>query len=409
MPVDKIDNSKFFLNAPSQPVKPEEAKKAAAPAVQNEEKSNATKYMLGATALAIAVAAGVIGHKNNWWRGAKNITPNGHTEVKPQPQTPVNKPETPAVKPENTSATESSIPAVTPVSGGKTINTPKQSKWGKVKDTMASPFRRIKERREAKRLAKEAAEQAEQDARYKEWVEMRKQSDAGLRQSRANARQEVIADTPNRLARIAEKEKEYPERVQRFWKKDFGDIDTEHVVEDYEYARVKPYLTTNPECFVPAPKKGEYDLRHFAVDGYWNGPGGLGASNHIFVPGTELRYDQQFTLHDPSYRQMSSDLSDKQLKDIHWAMQKVALKGPYDTDKRYHIGTALRFSAPEYAADRSRPLGWNIFIEGDIPLEKMKEIKKQLVESGIWAKHMAIQNNDTMIEVFNEIIRCLNR
>ena len=36
----------------------------------DEKKSNTAKYMIGATALAAAVAVGIIGHKNNWWRKA---------------------------------------------------------------------------------------------------------------------------------------------------------------------------------------------------------------------------------------------------------------------------------------------------------------------------------------------------
>lgn len=39
--------------------------------VPDEEKSNAVKYMIGATALAAVIAVGVIGHKHNWWKAAK--------------------------------------------------------------------------------------------------------------------------------------------------------------------------------------------------------------------------------------------------------------------------------------------------------------------------------------------------
>ena len=73
------------------------------------------------------------------------------------------------------------------------------------------------------------------------------------------------------------------------------------------------------------------------------------------------------------------------------------------------LGTVLRFSAPEFAAEASRPLGWNIFIEGDISIEKMREIKDHLIKSGAWARQVAIQNDDTMLEVFSEIIKCLNK
>lgn len=37
---------------------------------EDKEKSNAAKYMIGATALGIIITAGIIGHKNNWWRKA---------------------------------------------------------------------------------------------------------------------------------------------------------------------------------------------------------------------------------------------------------------------------------------------------------------------------------------------------
>lgn len=39
----------------------------------DEEKSNATKYMLGATIVAGVIALGIIGHKNNWWRKGADV------------------------------------------------------------------------------------------------------------------------------------------------------------------------------------------------------------------------------------------------------------------------------------------------------------------------------------------------
>ncbi len=52
-----------------QEVKKEEVKPSPS-TEENKEKSNATKYMIGATALAATIAVGIIGHKNNWWRKA---------------------------------------------------------------------------------------------------------------------------------------------------------------------------------------------------------------------------------------------------------------------------------------------------------------------------------------------------
>ncbi len=419
MSIEKTDNSKLFLKVP-QPLKPEVTQQNQTQTVPDGEKTRTAKYMIGATAIAITVAAGIIGHKNNWWRGSKNISSTSHTEIKPQ-----------SVKSESSSASTGHVTEKASASSAKepeNISIPKredidnasvstagsekskQSKLSKLIDTITAPFRKIKEHRESKRLKKEAAQKAKKEALYKEQLEVQKQRDANMRQSYAEARQKIIDDEPNRLERIAKQEKKYAAQVKRFSNKDFGNIDSEHVLEDYDYAKVKPYLQTNPELFVPSPKRGEYNLSNFAVDGYWNGPSGMGASCGANITGTELRYNNQFTLHDTGYPQLCrKKLSSEQLIDLHWAMQKVAVKGPYAGDKRYHIGTALRFSAPECANDRSRPLGWNIFIEGDISLAKMNEIKKHLVESGVWARQMAIQSDDTMIEVLNEIIKCLNK
>ena len=41
--------------------------------IEDKEKSNASKYMIGAAALAGVIAIGIIGHKNNWWRKAQDI------------------------------------------------------------------------------------------------------------------------------------------------------------------------------------------------------------------------------------------------------------------------------------------------------------------------------------------------
>ncbi len=41
--------------------------------VEDTEKSKAAKYMIGAAALAGVIAMGIIGHKNNWWRKAKEV------------------------------------------------------------------------------------------------------------------------------------------------------------------------------------------------------------------------------------------------------------------------------------------------------------------------------------------------
>ena len=58
----------------------------------DNEISNASKYMIGAAALAGVVALGIIGHKNNWWRkasqAAEDLKPKIPNESPEPPHTP---------------------------------------------------------------------------------------------------------------------------------------------------------------------------------------------------------------------------------------------------------------------------------------------------------------------------------
>ena len=56
-----------------------------------KEKSNATKYMLGATALAGIIAVGIIGHKQGWWGKAEKAVSQLTSEEPPKP-VPANTP-----------------------------------------------------------------------------------------------------------------------------------------------------------------------------------------------------------------------------------------------------------------------------------------------------------------------------
>ena len=75
MPIDKI--AFRSLEHPQQlpQAKKEEVKNVPNDklSLEDKEKSNASKYMIGAAALAGVIAIGIIGHKNNWWRKAQDI------------------------------------------------------------------------------------------------------------------------------------------------------------------------------------------------------------------------------------------------------------------------------------------------------------------------------------------------
>ncbi len=77
MSLPKIDVLKFSTpnKINNEPIKSSEYNKNEAQ--KDYALSKNAKYMIGATALAISVATGIIGYKNNWWRGSKNFTIEG--------------------------------------------------------------------------------------------------------------------------------------------------------------------------------------------------------------------------------------------------------------------------------------------------------------------------------------------
>ena len=72
MSIDKIAFQSLEQSQQLPPAKKEEVKNVP-DNEEDKEKANASKYMIGAAALAGVIAVGIIGHKNNWWRKAQDI------------------------------------------------------------------------------------------------------------------------------------------------------------------------------------------------------------------------------------------------------------------------------------------------------------------------------------------------
>ena len=66
----KIDSSVQINKQNTTQSQTEVTSKAAQPEIKDEKLSKAAKYMIGASALAVTIAVGILGHKNNWWRKA---------------------------------------------------------------------------------------------------------------------------------------------------------------------------------------------------------------------------------------------------------------------------------------------------------------------------------------------------
>ena len=72
MSIDKIAFQSLEQSQQLPPAKKEEVKNVP-DNEEDKEKANASKYMIGAAALAGVIAVGIIGHKNNWWRKAQDV------------------------------------------------------------------------------------------------------------------------------------------------------------------------------------------------------------------------------------------------------------------------------------------------------------------------------------------------
>ena len=61
-----------------------------------------------------------------------------------------------------------------------------------------------------------------------------------------------------------------------------------------------------------------------------------------------------------------------------------------------------------YRPDAIRPPGVNFVIEGIIPLKHLQQIKKNIVEKGLWQNYIEKEDQDAHIAIYNEIINYLN-
>ncbi len=141
MPIDKVG----FSGLEHTPPLSSQSKRDKAPNELTEssdnEISNASKYMIGAAALAGVVALGIIGHKNNWWRKASQAAedlkpkiPNESPEIPHTPNTPqVNNNNAPKVGASSSAAGSGNIQSAEQVPKAETGN-PKPSEQAQAQE-----------------------------------------------------------------------------------------------------------------------------------------------------------------------------------------------------------------------------------------------------------------------------------
>lgn len=365
MPLDKVDNSNFFIKSTSQAAKIESYNPKSRES--DERKSNAAKYMIGATTLAATIAIGIIGHKNNWWKGLKSSSLKETSEVRPQPN----------IKPDNILQIQEEVTLTAEPETKAEIQN--QTRGNRLKNALTSPFRKIKERRKAKKLEREAAERAEQEALI--------------------AAEEAEKAEKYRQTKIAAKE-----TLEDWQTRNKGLFQERKYVDDTgEVTQTTREVITQDELvgaeIVEPPKHGEYTLANFGIhEGYCSNPAGQttwlirGPHGEVVTPLRAVWFPGQ----------------DMEFKDHTWRIRHTYTRNIITCKE--HKCTVLSAGFP-HSIERSlaRFPGVNFVIEGHIPLKDMQEIKKNIVEKGLWKNYKEHEDINAHIAIYNEIINYLNK
>ena len=148
------------------------------------------------------------------------------------------------------------------------------------------------------------------------------------------------------------------------------------------------------------PKRGEYTLANFGyLEGYKTIPS-IGQSRW-YLRGDNSERSMITHLMGPS-------VDTEEFKDCVWKMQHGYTQSKIDGS--WHKCTVLTsgfYDKGAYALCRYP--GVNILVEGHIPIEEMSEIKKDIVEKGLWQNFIDKQDNEALVGIYNEMLNHLNK
>ena len=144
------------------------------------------------------------------------------------------------------------------------------------------------------------------------------------------------------------------------------------------------------------PDSWEYTLANFGInDGYFSKPLG----NHPF-------YIKENGVYITNLRGKKYPNVDKEFTDYRWRLRYDRIQKTYGGESPCTVlscGYETSFSTR-----MGRHPGVNFVIEGIIPLKDMQQIKKNIVEKGLWQNYIENQDQDAHIAIYNEIINYLN-
>ena len=266
------------------------------------------------------------------------------------------------------------------ISFGANINKSSEGLFSKFAKILYFPINAIKKSMEKAALEAKLKKEAEEAARKAE-------------QAAINAK--IMAERTIKM----EKCKKAGNEVLKDWQiRNKGRFEERKYVDNTGDILMRPAdkFDCNP---VEPPKRGEYSLANFGIhEGYASNPAGQktwlirGADRTVVTP-----------LNSVYPISSGNDFADHRWRILHtYTMNSIT--------KNYHKCTVLSSGFPHVIEQSlARHPGVNFVIEGHIPLKDMQEIKKNIVEKGLWKNYTEHENIDAHLGIYNEIMNYLNK
>lgn len=270
------------------------------------------------------------------------------------------------------------------VSFSGNYNKPAKSLFEKIIDILLSPIKKTKENK-LKKATEEAAEQARLRA---SWLEEKKNFEQRIKQISEELLSEFRTNNKGRFEK-------------KIYEDNTGDI-----------VFFSPKATRDYQKYKLTPQKGQYTLENF---------------------GTCQEYSDSYGAHYMTLKKNGEYLDFFKNNNCYYEVQ------PTFGDNRWHMhyswsdgeGTLVDRLPDSYRLPRkitclscgyegsniSRHPGAVFTIEGHLPLNDMKNIKKSLVEKGIWEHYIKVmksnptkeEEQEARLTVYNEILKYLNK
>lgn len=269
------------------------------------------------------------------------------------------------------------------VSFSGNLNKPVKSLFERFTDILLYPINKSKENK-LRKSAEEAAEQARLRAK---WLENEKKFEQDLKQ----AANDLISEWRTNNKGKFEK---------KICEDNTGDI-----------IFFTPKDAYSPKEYKVPPQKGEYTLENFGKNQEYDNFGGA----HDVILRKNGKYIEFFGS-DSCYFEVNPTFADKRWR-VHYNCVGGETVNTDSLPSSYRLPRKVTCLSCGYEGRLDRASGAVFVIEGHIPAEDMKNIKKNLVEKGIWENYVKVMKSnptqetqqDARLAVYNEILKYLNK